>query len=80
MKNNQTNMTNANTNNNGNAAKNAAGMSQFKYEVANELGVPLKDGYNGNLTSAQAGSIGGEMVRQMIQNQENLMSGNSSQK
>ncbi len=76
MKNNQTNMTNANTNNNGNASKNAAGMSQFKYEVANELGVPLKDGYNGNLTSAQAGSIGGEMVRQMIQNQENLMSGN----
>ncbi len=80
MKNNQTNnMTNANTNNNGNAAKNAAGMNQFKYEVANELGVPLKDGYNGNLTSAQAGSIGGEMVRQMIQNQENLMSGNQNQ-
>ncbi len=79
MKNNQTNnMTNANTNNNGNAMKNA-GMNQFKYEVANELGVPLKDGYNGNLTSAQAGSIGGEMVRQMIQNQENLMSGNSNQ-
>ncbi len=80
MKNNQTNMTNANTNNNGNAMKNAAGMNQFKYEVANELGVPLKDGYNGNLTSAQAGSIGGEMVRQMIQNQENLMSGNQNQK
>ncbi len=77
MKNNQTNnMTNANTNNNGNASKNATGMNQFKYEVANELGVPLKDGYNGNLTSAQAGSIGGEMVRKMIQNQEDLMSGN----
>ena len=38
-------------------------MDKFKMEVANELGVPLKNGYNGNLTSAQAGSVGGEMVR-----------------
>ncbi len=60
-------------------AKASSGMNQFKYEVASELGVPLKDGYNGNLTSAQAGSIGGEMVRQMIQNQETLMGGNSTQ-
>ena len=38
-----------------------------------ELGVPLKEGYNGDLTSAQAGSIGGEMVRRMIKKQEESM-------
>ena len=53
-------------------------MDRFKMEVANELGVPLKNGYNGNLTSAQAGSVGGEMVRQMIKKQEQAMSGNST--
>ena len=37
-------------------------MNRFKQEVASEIGVPLKEGYNGDLTSAQAGSIGGEMV------------------
>ena len=41
-------------------------MNRFKMEVANEIGVNLKDGYNGDLTSREAGSIGGEMVRQMI--------------
>lgn len=41
-------------------------MDKFKMEVANELGVPLKNGYNGDLTSKQNGSVGGEMVRQMI--------------
>ena len=41
-------------------------MKRFKEEVASELGVPLKDGYNGDLTSKQAGSIGGEMVKRMI--------------
>ena len=45
-------------------------MSRFKEEVASELGVPLKEGYNGDLTSKQAGSIGGEMVKQMIMKQE----------
>ena len=54
------------------AAKSA--MDRFKQEVASELGVPLKDGDNGDLTSRQAGSIGGEMVRQMIKNQEEQMS------
>ena len=48
-------------------------MDKFKMEVASELGVPLKNGYNGHLTSAQAGSIGGEMVRQMIKRQEQEM-------
>ena len=50
-----------------------AAMEQFKYEVANEIGVPLKKGYNGDLTSREAGSIGGEMVRRMIKKQEEQM-------
>ena len=48
-------------------------MKRFKEEVASELGVPLKDGYNGDLTSKQAGSIGGEMVKKMIMKQEEQM-------
>lgn len=48
-------------------------MNNFKQEVASELGVPLKQGYNGDLTSKQAGSVGGEMVKRMIQAQENQM-------
>ena len=52
-------------------------MDRFKFEVEIELGVPLSDGYNGNLTSKQNGSVGGEMVRKMIENQERQMSGNS---
>ena len=51
-------------------------MDNFKMEVASELGVPLKNGgYNGDLTSAQNGSVGGEMVRQMIKRQEESMAG-----
>lgn len=50
-------------------------MDRFKMEVAAELGVPLTEGYNGNLTSAQNGSVGGEMVRQMIRRQEEEMLG-----
>ena len=48
-------------------------MKRFKEEVASQLGVPLKDGYNGDLTSKQAGSIGGEMVKKMIMKQEEQM-------
>ena len=49
-------------------------MNRFKTEVADELGVPLsKDGYNGNLTSYQNGSVGGHMVRKMIEAQEKEM-------
>ena len=48
-------------------------MKRFKEEVASELGVPLKDGYNGDLTAKQAGSIGGEMVKKMIMKQEEQM-------
>ena len=49
-------------------------LDRFKFEVANELGVPLTDGYNGNLTSKQNGSVGGYMVKKMIENQERQMS------
>ena len=49
-------------------------MDKFKMEVASELGVPLKQGYNGDLTSKQNGSVGGEMVRRMIKKQEEEMS------
>lgn len=50
-------------------------LDKFKYEVASEIGVPLKHGYNGDLTSYQNGSVGGEMVRQMIRAQEERMAG-----
>lgn len=50
-------------------------MNRFKQEVASELGINLKEGYNGDLTSREAGSIGGEMVKKMIQRQEEQMSG-----
>ena len=53
-------------------------LDRFKYEVASELGVPLKQGYNGDLTSRQNGSVGGEMVRRMINRQEEQMSGNGN--
>ena len=47
-----------------------AAMDRVKTEVASELGVNLKEGYNGDLTSKEAGSIGGEMVRRMIKSYE----------
>ena len=50
-------------------------LDRFKYEVASELGVPLKQGYNGDLTSYQNGSVGGYMVKKMIQEQERRMAG-----
>ncbi len=50
-------------------------MYNFKHEVAGELGINLKQGYNGDLTSREAGSIGGQMVKKMIESQEQSMSG-----
>ena len=46
-------------------------MDKFKMEAANEVGVNLKQGYNGDLTSKQAGSVGGQMVKKMIESYEN---------
>lgn len=56
----------------------SAAMEKFKMEAASEVGVNLKQGYNGDITSRQAGSIGGQMVKKMIMNYEqNLANGNS---
>ncbi|MBR2742144.1 MAG: alpha/beta-type small acid-soluble spore protein [Clostridia bacterium] len=49
-------------------------MNRFKMEAASEVGVSLNQGYNGDLTSRQAGSIGGQMVKKMIQAYEESLS------
>ena len=48
-------------------------LERFKMEAANEVGVNLKQGYNGDLTSKQAGSVGGQMVKKMIESYENSL-------
>ena len=48
-------------------------LNRFKMEAANEVGVNLKQGYNGDLTAKQAGSIGGQMVKKMIESYENSL-------
>lgn len=68
-------MSNTNSSNKVTVPEAKGALNRFKFEVANELGVPLTDGYNGNLTSKQNGSVGGEMVRKMIAEQERQMSG-----
>ena len=69
-------MASTNTGTNKTAVPEAKGaLDRFKMEVASELGVPLKEGYNGDLTSRQAGSIGGEMGKKMIMKQEQEMAG-----
>ena len=50
-----------------------AAMDKFKMEAANEVGVNLKEGYNGHLTSREAGSVGGQMVKKMIESYEQNM-------
>lgn len=50
-------------------------LERFKYEVADELEVPLSNGYNGDLTAKQNGSVGGYMVKKMIEAQERQMAG-----
>ena len=68
-----------NTSSNKAAVPEAKGaLDKFKYEVASELGVPLSDGYNGDLTSRQNGSVGGYMVKKMIEAQERSMSAGQS--
>jgi len=54
-------------------------LNRFKMEAATEVGVNLKQGYNGELTSRQAGSIGGQMVKKMIQAYENSLAGGGMQ-
>ena len=48
-------------------------LNKFKYEVASEVGVNLKDGYNGDISARDAGRIGGNMVRKLIQQAEQQM-------
>ena len=50
-----------------------AAMDKFKMEAANEVGVNLKNGYNGDLSSREAGSIGGQMVKKMIESYEKTL-------
>ncbi|WP_428829576.1 alpha/beta-type small acid-soluble spore protein [Beduinella massiliensis] len=72
----------AGTNNSGSSNSNRTvvpeakqALNTMKYEIANELGINLKQGYNGDLPSRQAGYIGGYMVKKMIEQQERQMSG-----
>ena len=67
------NSSNSSSNNSVPEAREA--LDRFKMEVAEELGVPLKAGYNGDLTSKQNGSVGGYMVKKMIEQQEKQMAG-----
>ena len=60
----------ANNNNKINGPEARAAMNKFKMEAAAEVGVNLKEGYNGDLTSRQAGSVGGQMVKKMIESYE----------
>ena len=53
-----------------------AAMDKFKMEAANEVGVTLKQGYNGDITSRQAGSVGGQMVKKMVEAYENNLKSN----
>ena len=53
-----------------------AALENFKMQAANEVGVTLKQGYNGDLTSTQAGSVGGQMVKKMVESYENSLKTN----
>ncbi len=67
-------MSNSSNSNNYVVPNAKAAMEQFKMEAANEVGVTLNKGYNGDLTSRQAGSIGGQMVKKMIEKYESDLS------
>ena len=62
-----------NNNNQLNVPQAREAMDQFKMQAANEVGVNLKNGYNGDLTSREAGSVGGQMVKKMIEAYEQNM-------
>ena len=68
-------MANNSSSNKTNVPEAKEAMNRMKMEVASELGVPLSNGYNGNLTSYQNGSVGGYMVKKMIEEQEKKMAG-----
>ena len=66
-------MANSNNSNRKLVPEAMSALEKFKYEVASEVGVNLKEGYNGDLSSRDAGRIGGNMVKKMIQQVENGM-------
>ena len=67
-------MANSSSNSNYKAVPEATdALNKFKYEVANEVGVSLKDGYNGNISARDAGQIGGNMVKKLIQQAESQL-------
>ena len=67
-------MANSSSNSNYKAVPEATdALNRFKYEVANEVGVSLKDGYNGNISATDPGRIGGNMVKKMIQQAESQL-------
>ncbi len=68
-------MANSNSNNRKLVPEAMDALDRFKYEVASEVGVNLKNGYNGEISAKDAGKIGGNMVRKMIQQAENQMIG-----
>ena len=69
-------MANSSSNSNYKAVPEATdALNRFKYEVANEVGVSLKDGYNGDISARDAGRVGGNMVKKMIQKAESQMAG-----
>ena len=71
----QNNSGNSSNSNNINVPEARAALDNMKFEIASELGINLKQGYNGDLPSRQAGYIGGYMVKRMIGQQERQMSG-----
>ncbi len=73
--NNSANSSNSSNSNRINVPEARSALDNMKYEIAGELGINLKQGYNGDLPSRQAGSIGGYMVKRMIEQQERQMSG-----
>ena len=75
---NNSSSSNSSTSSKSNVPEAREALNRFKYEVASEIGVPLKQGYNGDLTSAQNGYVGGYMVKKMIEEQERMMAGKSS--
>ena len=66
-------MANSNNSNKKLVPEAMSALDKFKYEVASEVGITLKDGYNGDISAKDAGKIGGNMVRKMIQQVENNM-------
>jgi hypothetical protein len=70
-------MANQNSQSGFGSTKNKEMLNNMKYEVAGQIGVNLKQGYNGDITSKDAGHVGGQMVKRMIEQVERSMSGQS---